>query len=87
VPLIVISPFAKPGYISHNQYEFGSIVRFVEDNWSLGRLHTTDETSADFLNDFFDFSQKPRKFRPIATRYSKEFFLQQPPSNKPVDDE
>jgi phospholipase C len=87
VPLIVVSPFAKTGYVSHNQYEFGSIVRFIEDNWSLGRLGTTDATSADFVNDFFDFKQKPRPFRTIAAQYSKAFFLHQPPSNKPVDDE
>ena len=35
--MIVVSPYAKSvGYISHTQYEFGSIVRFVEDNWKLG---------------------------------------------------
>ncbi|MFY9719350.1 MAG: alkaline phosphatase family protein [Candidatus Cybelea sp.] len=87
VPLIAISPFAKAGYISHGQYQFGSIVRFVEDNWSLGRLQTTDATSSDFANDFFDFTQKPRRFHRIAARYSKAYFLRQAPSNKPVDDE
>jgi phospholipase C len=87
VPLIVVSPFARPGYVSHDEYEFGSIVRFVEDNWSLGRLGTTDQTSADFANDFFDFAQKPRKFLRIDARYSKAFFIHQPPSHKPVDNE
>ncbi len=87
VPLIVVSPYAKDGYVSHNLYSFGSIIRFVEDNWNLGRLGTTDKTSADFANDFFDFTQKPRKFMPIAAPYSKQFLLRQPPSNKPVDDE
>jgi len=57
------------------------------DNWSLGRLGTTDETSADFVNDFFDFNQQPRAFRPIKAPYSKLYFLRQPPSNKPVDQE
>lgn len=87
VPLIVVSPFARTGYVSHNAYEFGSIVRFVEDNWILGRLGTTDRTSTGFANDFFDFSQKPRTFHPIEAPYSKEFFIHQPPSNQPVDDE
>jgi phospholipase C len=87
VPMIVVAPYAKAGYISHRQYEFGSIVRFVEDNWSLGRLGTTDGTSADFVNDFFDFSQKPRKFVTIQARYSQSYFLHQRPSGQPVDDE
>ncbi|MBV9717702.1 MAG: hypothetical protein JOZ77_00080 [Candidatus Eremiobacteraeota bacterium] len=87
VPLIVLSPFARAGYVSHAQYEFGSVVRFVEDNWNLGSLGTTDVTSSDFVKDFFDFSQKPRKFVPIESPYSRSYFLRERPSNKPVDDE
>jgi phospholipase C len=87
VPLIAISPYAKTGYVSHDAYELGSIVRFVEDNWGLGRLGTTDETSADFVNDFFDFTQTPRKFVPIHAEYSKSYFVHEAPSNHPVDDE
>jgi phospholipase C len=85
VPLLAVSPYAKDGYVSHNQYELGSIVRFVEDNWDLGRLGTTDVHSADFVDDFFDFKQKHRKFVPIASEYSRSHLLRQPPSNKPVD--
>jgi|SRR5580700_1042629 phospholipase C len=87
VPLIAVAPFAKAGYIAHRQYEFGSIIRFVEDNWKLGRLGTTDTQSADFVNDFFDFTQQPRTYVPIQTPYSKSHLLRQPPSNEPVDNE
>ena len=87
VPFIAVAPFAKSGYIAGRQYEFGSIVRFVEDNWQLGRLGTTDEHSASFANDFFDFTQKPRKFEPVDAQYSKAYFFHQPPSNEPVDNE
>ncbi|MGA9943578.1 MAG: alkaline phosphatase family protein [Candidatus Cybelea sp.] len=45
VPMIVVSPYAKAGYVAHTQYEFGSIVRFVEDTWNVGRLGTTDTGS------------------------------------------
>jgi hypothetical protein len=68
-------------------YQLGSIVRFVEDNWRLGRLGTTDETSADFVDDFFDFTQAPRKFVPLHSEYSKSHFIHETPSNHPVDDE
>ncbi|HEY2555407.1 MAG TPA: alkaline phosphatase family protein [Candidatus Cybelea sp.] len=67
VPMIVVSPYAKPSYVSHTQYEFGSIVKFVEDNWNLGRLGTTD-TRAASMGDVFDFTQKPRKFNRIPTK-------------------
>jgi phospholipase C len=61
VPLLVISPFAKPGYVSHQQGEFSSLAKFLEENWalpSLGQRDSLDVTS-DLL-DFFDFSQSPQ---------------------------
>jgi len=85
VPMLVVSPYAKKGYVSHTQYEFGSIVKFVEDTWHLGRLDTTD-LRANGLDDSFDFTQKPRPFNPIPARYSRSFFLHQSPSNRPLDD-
>jgi phospholipase C len=38
VPLIVISPYAKAGYVSHVQHEFGSILKFIEEQYGLGSL-------------------------------------------------
>jgi phospholipase C len=35
IPLIVISPLAKPGYISHEYADHVSIIKFIERNWSL----------------------------------------------------
>ena len=35
VPMLIISPYAKKGYISNVQYEHGSILRFVEDQFGL----------------------------------------------------
>ena len=87
VPMIVVSPFAKKGYIAHAPYEFGSIIKLVEENWNLPSLGTTDVRAASFLNDVFDFNQQPRPFLTVAAPYSREFFLRQKPSNKPVDTE
>ncbi|MGA8097702.1 MAG: alkaline phosphatase family protein, partial [Candidatus Cybelea sp.] len=48
VPMMVVSAYArqayptKPGYISHTQYEFGSILKFIEKVFALGSLGTTD---------------------------------------------
>lgn len=86
VGMIVVSPYVPPGEISNTVYEFGSIVRFVEDTWNLGRLGTTDETATS-IGDIFDFGQSPRTFRPIPSKYSKAFFLREKPSGLPVDTE
>jgi phospholipase C len=86
VPMLVISPYARAGYVSHTQYESGSILRFVEDNFGLGRLGTTD-VRARSIRDVFDFTQAPRKFVPIPAPRSREYFLNQRPSGLPVDDE
>jgi phospholipase C len=92
VPMIVISPYAReavpntPGYISHTEYNFGSIVKFVEDNWELGRLGTADLTSKSIV-DCFDFKRAPRAFVPIGAKYSKRYFERRPSSGLPVDTE
>ncbi len=36
VPVIVISPYAKANYVSHQQMDFVSILRFIQWNWALG---------------------------------------------------
>ena len=61
IPLIMISPFARPHTVSHTEYNYGSILRFIEDTFDLGSLGTTDAT-ANSLGDSFSFSQSPNKF-------------------------
>lgn len=85
VPMIVISPYSRKGLVTHNQYEFGTIIKFVEDNWGLPRLGTTDVRAASMIDDVFDFTQAPRKFVTIDAKYSKAYFLKQKPSGKPTD--
>jgi phospholipase C len=86
VAMIVVSPYVPRSNISHSEYEFGSILRFVEDNWHLGRLGTTDQTAKSIV-DVFDYNQTPRKFQKIQSHYSKSYFLHQAPSGLPVDTE
>ena len=59
VPLVVISPYAKKGYIDHTQYEFSSMLRFAEDILGLAPLTKRDLMANDMLNAF-DFAQQPR---------------------------
>ena len=67
VPLLIISPYAKSGYISHTQYEFSSVLRLIEERFSLQSLSTRDAGASDML-DSFDFSQKPQPPFVLPTR-------------------
>jgi len=61
VPMVVISPYAKPKNISHTQYDFGSILKYIEETFNLGSLGT-DDASANSMQDAFNYSQLPNKF-------------------------
>jgi phospholipase C len=64
LPLLVLSPYARQNAVSHIQTEQASILRFVEDNWSLGRLGGGSfDTRAGSLLDLFDF--KHRNAQPL----------------------
>ena len=78
VPLLVISPYAKHGHVSHVQYETASVLRFAEDLFGLGRLAAADRRATSPAADCFDFSQKPRPFVPIKAPKGPDFFLRQP---------
>lgn len=86
VPMLVVSPYVPKNEISSTVYEFGSIIRFIEDTWSLGRLGTTDGRCTSIAN-MFNFNQSRRKFRAISAPYSRSYFLHQAPSGLPVDTE
>jgi phospholipase C len=91
VPCLIISPYAKRGYVSHVQYEYGSILRFIEEvnglpAGSIGpRSQGYTDARASTLDDAFDFTQKPRKFSKIRAKYPVTQFLHERPSNEPVD--
>jgi len=38
IPLVVISPWVKPGFIDHTYYDHASILKFIERNWHLQPL-------------------------------------------------
>jgi phospholipase C len=56
VPLIIISPYAKRGFVDHTQYDTTSILKFIETRWNLAPLGTRDAAATNLLNAF-DFTQ------------------------------
>lgn len=56
IPLVVISPWAKKNYVDHRVTDFSSIVKFIEDNWNLGRIgNGSNDAHAGTLNGLFNF--------------------------------
>ncbi|MBB5619334.1 phospholipase C [Pedobacter cryoconitis] len=54
IPALIISPFAKKGYVDHTSYETVSILSFIEKRWDLKPLNNRDK-QADPLSHAFDF--------------------------------
>jgi phospholipase C len=89
VPLLVVSPYTPAGYVSDAQHDFGSILRFVETVFDLGRIPpgTFADARADDLMDFFDFSKPPRRFTSIGTRLPRGHFLDHARPMTPPDND
>jgi phospholipase C len=59
VPAIVISPYAKRGFVDHDVMEFSSVLRFIERIFRLPAMTDRDRNSDDMLSAF-DFTQPPQ---------------------------
>jgi phospholipase C len=83
VPMLALSPYAvegssgQGGYVSHTQYEYGSILKYIEQNWNLSPVGTTDQRAAS-IGDIFNYSQSPRTFKSIGSKYSARYFIERP---------
>ncbi|MEO6990285.1 MAG: alkaline phosphatase family protein, partial [Candidatus Baltobacteraceae bacterium] len=85
VPLVIVSAYAKQNYVSHVHYEHGSILKFAEDQFGLGRLAASDARANSPAADAFDFTKPPRTFVPIQTQLHADYFLHSPPDRRPPD--
>lgn len=55
VPLMVISPFAKPGYVSHTPADFTALLKFIEERFDLPNLNKRDAFQPN-MDEYFDWS-------------------------------
>ncbi len=91
VPMLVVSPYAVNGSVtsrcdpSAGYYEFGSILRFAEDDFNLPQMAASDARAADPANDpcVFNFNQSPRAFKKIPADYTAQYFIHQPRNMAP----
>jgi len=62
LPFLVISPFSKQNYVDHTSIEQTSITKFIEDNWSTGRIGDSSfDERAGSLAGFFDFKHPQQR--------------------------
>jgi len=89
VPLIVVSAYTPAGYIDNNQYDFGSILRFIEQNFGLqeGVLNFADARSQTDLSSFFSSAERPRTFKTIYSPKDAAYFINDKTPSRDPDDE
>jgi phospholipase C len=86
VPLIVLSPYAKPDYVSHVSYETAGLLQFAETVFGVAPMTAADSRALNF-SDCFDFSQTPRSFASIRKRLKGRRYVPHSPSFIPPDND
>jgi phospholipase C len=66
VPMVIVSPYAKPGYTDSSRASFSSMLAFAEHVFELNPLTQRDANAYDFANSF-DFTAPPS----LATTHLK----------------
>jgi len=59
VPALLVSPYARKGYVDHTQLEHASILKFIETNWGVPPLTARDAGASDLVGAL-DFRNAPR---------------------------
>jgi phospholipase C len=77
VPMIAVSAYTPAQYIDNGRHDFGSILRFIENNFGIseGALNFADARATTDLTNFFQLGQSPRPFVTIDALKKAEFFL------------
>jgi phospholipase C len=83
VPAIIISPYAiagaskQGGYVADTPLEFGSILKYIENNWNLKPTGQTD-ARATSIGKVLNYVQAPRAFTAISSKKSAQYFIDRP---------
>ncbi len=85
VPVLVISPYAKHGYVSHQTHEASGFLTYIEHNFALSNLGARDAVAANFA-DCFDYTQPPQPYTTVPTHHTVEYLIREKPSGPPDDD-
>jgi phospholipase C len=95
VPMIVVSAYTPVQVVNNKRHDFGSILRFIEQNYGLGNLGFADtrcdpswaNCQFDNLSGFFNYAQAARTFTTIQAAQGAEYFIHdKTPPTDPDDD-
>jgi phospholipase C len=77
VPLVAVSAYTPAGYVNNERHDFGSILRFIEQNFGIkeGALNFADARAKNDLTGFFNLKMPPRAFQTISAPKTATFFL------------
>ncbi len=67
VPCAIVSPWARPDYVSHQVFDHTSILKLVETKWNLPAL-TRRDANANNMLDMFDFSRPAFRTPPALAK-------------------
>jgi len=84
VPLVVVSAYTPKGLVNNVRHDFGSILRFIEQNFGIqqGALTFADARATTNLTGFFNLSRAARVFQHINAPRDANFFLH---DNRPME--
>jgi len=89
VPMVIVSPYAKPGYTDSHPATFASILRFTEEAFGLRTLSVNDRDAYDYRNAF-DFAAAPTGARvtlrqhPVSAATIAYLAAHPPPADDPT---
>jgi phospholipase C len=89
VPMLVVSAYTSEGYVNNQRNDFGSILRFIEQNFGIteGELDFADARSTTNLTEFFNLTLPARVFTTIPAALDADYFIHdKTPPTDPDDD-
>jgi phospholipase C len=77
VPFLVVSAYTNAGYVDNIRMDFGTILRFVEQNWgiTMGSLGFADARATTDMTEFFNLKQVPRVFVTVPSPRDASYFI------------
>jgi phospholipase C len=79
VPGMLVSPYAKTGFIDNTQLDFTSVLKFIESNWNVASLSTRD-AAANNITSAFDFNQAARPAAFLASTWGQPTAIKKSPT-------
>jgi phospholipase C len=83
-PLLVISPWAKSNYVDHALTDQTSVLKFVEDNWQLGRIGDQSfDARAGSIGNMLDFNLDAKRAPKVFLDPETGLVVKTPPTGSP----